>query len=360
VRRILSLIPDLQYNGAARQLTLLVPALPRDRFTVRVCVLGSAGPWAEELRRAGVEVEVLGWRRWIDPQPLLALRRSLGSFRPDLVHAWGLPALRALALLPGTVRWPLVVSNAGNEARDPLLPGWLDRWLLRRATRVTARGSVDAGLLRAHGIQEDRIVQLPPAVAGDAPRPETCLNLGLPAGSRFLVVVGPLEKFKGFREAIWAFDLVRPPHRELHLLLIGRGPDRQRLERFARTIQVTDGVHFLGEYPDVPSLLAGAEAVWVPSRADTGHNVALEAMAAGCPVIASRRPGLAELVVEGETGFLIRPGDKAALARQTRRLLDEPELRQRLGEAARRHAAGHFALGAAVARLAELYESVCA
>jgi glycosyltransferase involved in cell wall biosynthesis len=360
VRRILSLIPDLGYNGAARQLTLLAAALPRDRFTIRVCVLGSAGPWAEDLRRAGVDVEVYGWRRWIDPQPLLALRHSLGSFRPDLVHAWRLPALRALALLPGAFRWPLVVSNAVNEARGGLPLVWLDRRLLRRTTRVIARGLAEAGRVRTRGVQEDRIVQLPPAVAADAPHPEISPNLGLPAGSRLLVVVGPLEQNKGFRDAIWAFDLLRHPHGELHLLLIGGGPDRQRLERFAREIQVADRVHFLGEYPGVPSLLARAEAVWVPSRADTGHNVALEAMAAGCPVVASRWPGLAELVVEGETGFLFLPGDKAALARQTRRLLDEPGLRQRLGEAARRHVAEHFSLGAAVARLAELYDSVCA
>src|SRR5207237_2471345 len=111
------------------------------------------------------------------------------------------------------------------------------RWSLGRVKRVTVRGSAEAGRLRARGVPEDRIVQLPPAVA-DARDLEFLPKLGLPAGSRLLVVVGPLERSKGFREAIWAFDLLRHPHGELPLLLIGGGPDRRRLEGFARATQV--------------------------------------------------------------------------------------------------------------------------
>jgi glycosyltransferase involved in cell wall biosynthesis len=356
VRKVLSLIPNLEYNGAARQLTLFAAGLPRDRFTLRVCVLGPAGPWAEDLRRAGVDVEVFGWHRWLDPQPLLALRRSLDHFRADVLHAWRLPALRTLALLPGTHRLPLMVSNV-LDAGSGLTLGWLDHWLLHRANRVTARGPVEVARLRLLGVREDRIVPLQPAVA-EVVNTAISRDLGLPADARCLAVVGPLESPKGFRDAIWAFDLLRHPHGELHLLLVGQGPDRPRLERFARSIQVNDRVHFVGAVPDVPALLARAEVVWVPSRAETGHNVALEAMAAGCPVVASRWPGLAELVVEGETGFLIQPGDKATLARRTRLLLDDAALRRRLGEAGRRRAAEHFSVAAAVSRLAELYDGV--
>jgi glycosyltransferase involved in cell wall biosynthesis len=360
VRKVLCLIPNLEYNGAARQLTLLAASLPHDRFTVRVCVLGPAGPWAKDLRRAGVDVEVFGWRRWLDPQPLLALRRSLADFRPDVLHAWRLPALRPLALLPGTHRLPLLVSNV-FETPGGLPRSWLDRWLLHRANRVTARGPAEAARLRLLGLREDRIVPLQPAVAGVtdvAPHAAICRDLGLSPGSCWLVVVGPLESRKGFRDAIWAFDLLRHPHGKLHLLLVGQGPDRPRLERFARSIQVNDRVRFVGAVPDVLTVLARAEVVWVPSRVDTGYNVVLEAMAAGCPVVASRWPGLAALVIEGETGFLIRPGDKASLARRTRRLLDDAALRRRLGEAGRQRVEDHFSREAAVARLANLYETV--
>jgi glycogen synthase len=101
--------------------------------------------------------------------------------------------------------------------------------------------------------------------------------------------------------------------------------------------------------------MARSEVVWVPSLADGGARVALEAMAAGRPVVASRLPGLAEVVVEGETGFLVPPGDKIALARQTRRLLADAELRRRLGQAGRARIAQHFAARVAVERMAGLY-----
>jgi glycosyltransferase involved in cell wall biosynthesis len=98
--------------------------------------------------------------------------------------------------------------------------------------------------------------------------------------------------------------------------------------------------------------------VWLPSRADRGATSALEAMAAGRPVVASRWPGLAEVVADGETGVLVPPGDKAALARETRLLLDDSERRRRMGEAGQRRAADRFSVGAMVGAFESLYAEV--
>jgi glycosyltransferase involved in cell wall biosynthesis len=278
-----------------------------------------------------------------------------------LLHAWRLPALRALAVLRGARRLPLVASCVRNKWPDSFRFGELDRWLLRRARSITAHGPWEAGRLRRLGLGGEQVVELPLAVAPPvsvASRAEVSRGFGLPDDSRWLVTVGPLARQKGYRDAIWAFDLLRHPHAQLHLLVIGQGPDRPRLERFARAIQIDDRVHFVGAHPDVPSLLAAAEAVWIAGRVEAGHNVALEAMAAASPVLASRLPGLAGIVVEGETGFLIRPGDKAGLARQTRRLMEDASLRGQLGEAGRQRVARSFALTSAVARLGELYDGL--
>src|SRR5262249_61428660 len=111
VPRTLLVIPDLQCGGAARQLPLLASGLPADRFPCQVCVLGSAGPWAETLRRAGVEVDVFGWRRLLDPQPLLGLRQHVQSFAPDVIHAWRRPALGAAWLVRAGTRIRPVPSD---------------------------------------------------------------------------------------------------------------------------------------------------------------------------------------------------------------------------------------------------------
>src|SRR5438270_6721371 len=99
--QILFVTPGLDYGGAARQLTLIAGGLPRDRFQPRVCVLGRDAPWAEGLRAAGVEVDILGWKRPLELAPFLALRRRLAELRPDVVHLWGRTALRAAATFGG-------------------------------------------------------------------------------------------------------------------------------------------------------------------------------------------------------------------------------------------------------------------
>jgi len=182
-------------------------------------------------------------------------------------------------------------------------------------------------------------------------------SLGLPAEARLLMGVGPLQPRKGFRDAIWGFDILQFLHEHLHLVLIGEGPARAALERFARTVGTLDNVHFAGAQGDVPALLAQAEAAWIPSQTDGGWNVALEAMAAARPVVASNLPGLAEIVIDGATGYLVAPGDKVGLARKTRLLLDEPERARQMGESGRQHVLAHYSVKDMVNRFAELYES---
>jgi glycogen synthase len=172
--------------------------------------------------------------------------------------------------------------------------------------------------------------------------------------------VGPLAPHKGFRDAIWAFDILRFLYDDLRLVLLGEGPGREALEHFARVADVARHVHFLGAVPSVGPWLERAEVVWVPSLRPAGVGAALEALAAGRPVVASDLPELREAVADGETGLLFKPGDKAALARQTRTLLDDASLRRRLGAGAREHARKHFAAAGMARQAARLYEAAAA
>jgi glycosyltransferase involved in cell wall biosynthesis len=169
--------------------------------------------------------------------------------------------------------------------------------------------------------------------------------------------VGPLERHKGFRDAAWTLDILNALHGNLHLVLAGAGPDRPRVEGFARTIGAGGRVRFLGPTADLGPWLERAEVVWVPSLRPGGVGAALGAMAAGRPVVASALPDLAEVVAGGETGFLVPPGDKAELARRTRRLLEDAGLRERLGEAGRRRAEEHFSARRLAEEAGRLYEA---
>jgi glycosyltransferase involved in cell wall biosynthesis len=352
VRKVLLVAPSLAYGGAARQLTLLAAALPRQGFDVRVAVLGRPSPWAEQLRAAGLLVHVLGRHRPFDVRPFLELRGVVRAVRPGAVHVWGAAALRAVVLSGAAAPGRLTVSAALPSAGPP---PWLDRWLLRRAGRVAALGQAEAERYRRLGVAGERLTALGPAVA-PAPACAPAEAPGLPADARVVLAVGPVARHKGFRQAVWAFDILAHALPDLHLAVAGDGPDLPAVRAFARAIRVEPRVHFLGPVNDLGPWRARAELVWVPSLAEAGHGSALEAMAAGKPVVASRLPGLAELVVEGQTGLLARPDDKAELARQTHVLLKDADLGRRLGTAGRQRAAQFSA-----ARLAEgaarLYEA---
>jgi glycosyltransferase involved in cell wall biosynthesis len=358
--RILFVIPDLHYSGAGKQMTLLVPRLPRDRFETRVCVLGEEGAWAQTLRDAGIEVDVLGWTRPVDARPLWRLRRLIQSFRPDIIHAWRLPALRGAGLVAGRSHAVVASRLASGERARKWNP--LDRWLLRRAKGVVATSNGEARFYERLGIAGEhvRLVRLGVSVGARPPAERSLLTSvpQLPPAARLIVCVGNLDRARGFREAIWAFDILKYIFDDLRLMIIGGGVDRGWLEAFASSLSVANRVHFLGPLSDVEPWLTLAEVVWVPSLADVGGNVVLEAMAAGRPVVASRQPSLSDLVVNQETGVLVPPRDKVALARQTRVLLDDKLLQRRLGEAGQHRVSEHFPVADLVAGHVGLYKDL--
>jgi glycosyltransferase involved in cell wall biosynthesis len=283
----------------------------------------------------------------------------VGTFRPDVIHAWHLASLRFLAAAGTLGSSRLIASAAAHRHRVRSFWYPLDRWVLHAADAIVAAEATEAQHYQQQQLHERKIAQVPPGV--DFPgvsgtREHLCRSLGITPESRLILCVGPLLPEKGFQDAIWAFEILRFLYENLHLLLVGSGPDRARLEQFAGTIGAQRAVHFLGDQPDLTALMAHADVVWIPSRSRGGSNVALEAMAAGRPVVASRLPALAEIVTDGETGLLIPPGDKPALARQTRTLFDDPKRGRRMGEAARHRVGDNFTVAHLVDRFARLYE----
>jgi glycosyltransferase involved in cell wall biosynthesis len=224
--------------------------------------------------------------------------------------------------------------------------------LFRRVDQIVARGLAEAESYRCLGLPTQKIQIIPPGVADLAILdPQS----SIPGVGRFVACAGPLQPHKGFRDAIWAFDILQYLFNDLTLMILGSGPDQERLERFARATGAARRVRFAGSQPNLAPLLARAEVVWVPSRAEGGFSIALEAMALGRPVVASRLPGLAEIVADGETGFLVPSGDKIELARRTRLLLDDPDRSRTLGEAGRQRVDSYFGAADFVRRWADLF-----
>jgi glycosyltransferase involved in cell wall biosynthesis len=152
------------------------------------------------------------------------------------------------------------------------------------------------------------------------------------------------ETDKGIDQVILALPNVRRRIPDVNYIVIGDGADRQRLERLATTVGVQDIVQFVGRVPDqqLYAYLSGTDLFVLPSRKEGFGIVFIEAMACGKAVIAGAHGGSPEVIVNGETGILVRHGDQVALASAITSLLQDDQKRQAMGDAGRRRIASVY------------------
>jgi glycosyltransferase involved in cell wall biosynthesis len=155
----------------------------------------------------------------------------------------------------------------------------------------------------------------------------------LPRGPRVLFV-GRTARDKKIDVLIRAMAILRSTH-PAHLLLVGRGDDRRRLEDLREELGLQDAVHFLGFAPeaDLPSLYRHSDVFAIASDVEVQSIPTLQAVASGLPVVAAHAMALPELVRDGENGFLIQPGDVSGFAASFRRLLDDRQMATAFGQA---------------------------
>jgi glycosyltransferase involved in cell wall biosynthesis len=352
--RVFHLAADLGPSAAAKQLSLIAPALPADRFAQAIGVLTPGGPFTGAMAVAGVELLRLPVRYVIDATRLAAVRRAVAAFRPDVVHAWGPFAARVAVVLrtPATV-----VSGCGSAGTG--LTGWLTRKALRSARAVTAATPAEAVRIReAAGVAATVI---PPAVLPPPPPPDPGAfrkEFGIPEHGRLLMSAGGFDAAAGLRTAVWAFDILKYADPAVYYVLFGDGPERGRVSRFSQAVGFDDDrVRFAGSKGYVAEVIGLSEVAWV-THLRGGVNIALEAMAAGVPVVAFHNRDLAGVIEDGVTGRLVPAGDRIRLAAATTDLLENPAERSRLGAAGRAAAEARFAPGPVVDRFAALYHDV--
>ena len=144
------------------------------------------------------------------------------------------------------------------------------------------------------------------------------------------------------------------------LLMIGDGPDRSRAEAFCREHGLRDRVFFFGNIPNLEEVLGSADLFLLPSEAESFGMAALEAMASEVPVIATRAGGLPEVVIEGESGYLLPVGDVDGMAERAIEILSDPALQRRLGQAGRQLADEQFNVSRVVPIYRQFYERIIA
>jgi glycosyltransferase involved in cell wall biosynthesis len=281
------------------------------------------------------------------------------------VHTWLFAAGaygRAAARSAGVKR-----LIAGERCVDRWKASWqwtVDRRLARITDRFVTNSTGVQDYCVAHGLPAAKFIVIPngvpPAAASEVSRDELFRDLRLPANARLIGVVGRLWPQKRVKDLIWAADLVRVLHDNIRLLIIGDGPERASLEEFACGASDLEHIRFLGERGDVWRIMPHLDMLWQGSEYEGQPNSVMEAMACGVPVVASDIPGNRDLVVHGETGFLLPLGDRAEWGRTTNTLLTDANLAARLGTAGRKRMLNEFSVERMVERHVELYRNVLA
>jgi glycosyltransferase involved in cell wall biosynthesis len=224
-----------------------------------------------------------------------------------------------------------------------------NRLLLKDGDRVVAvGGAVREALQRNEGIPASRIrtiyngVNLAPFLANGQDRQAIRRSLGLAATDFVAITVARLDYLKDHATAVTALARLRAEMPAARLVLVGEGPERQRVEQQVQSLGLGDAVLLLGLRKDVDHLLHAADAFLLTSISEGIPLTVIEAMAAGLPVVATDVGGVREVVLHGESGFLTPAKDAAAIAERLRQLAQQPVLAAEMGRRGRQRALDHF------------------
>jgi glycosyltransferase involved in cell wall biosynthesis len=185
-------------------------------------------------------------------------------------------------------------------------------------------------------------------------------ELGVSNGAPLVGIVGRIFPIKNHRLFLNAAARVAAEEKAARFVVVGDGALRQQMEEHANGLGIADRVIFTGWRRDLPRIYADLDVLVVSSNNEGTPVSAIEAMAAGCPVVATRVGGLPDLIDDGETGYLVRRGDADSLGAAVMGLLRDRETARRIGESARARVAERFTIERLVADTERLYAGLLA
>lgn len=354
----------LDFNdGGAQRLTLGTwRHLDPERYRPLLLCVRREGSLVSAAVAAGVPVHVLGrLERPFDLRALSAISRWLRSVGADIVHvplySRASPYVRIAAQLAGV---ELVVAHEHCRASPPARRRWLVDRLLVGGTRFVAVSEAQRTELVCQGVSPDLVAVIGNGVdterfaPGDRVAART--GLGLPADRPIVLVPARLVRRKGHIDLLAAMPALLAQVPDVLVLCAGGGPLAPLLPALACAAGMADHVTFLGHRDDLPDLLAAADVVCLPSRAEGMPLAILEAMAAGRAVVATDVGGVAEAVLAGETGRIVPLRDPTALATALADMLRDDARRAAMAQRARAVAIERFRERDMTRRLESAYE----
>jgi glycosyltransferase involved in cell wall biosynthesis len=314
----------------------------------------SGGPFVELVRSGGMTARVVPIRGALDVGAVARLRGALRGV--DVVHTHGHFAVNVAARIAGRLAGARVLShmhieNAFRSGVGRRAQVTLDNATARLCFSIVAVSEATRTSLLRQGYPADRTVTVHNGIETGPPAAPVRL-----ADGPVVLEVARLAEVKGQRSLLAALTRI-----DATAVLVGQdleqgGAYERELHADADRLGIADRVVFAGHRDDVPALLAGCDVFCLPSTVEGLPLVVLEAMAQARPAVATAVGGTPELIVDGETGLLVPPGDVDALSAALARLLEDRDLADRLGKAGRERVAAEFSLRPMTDRVLRMYE----
>jgi len=342
---IFHVITTLKKGGAESHLVDLCRALAARGIKLTVAFLKGEPFWVPELRAMGVETVALEARRYADPAAVWRLRQAIKRAQPDIVHAHMPPAeLYAVLALAGMPGVPLVTSKHNDTEPFYRGPGadLLEQWCAARAGAIIGisgavhRYFADAWpehLRRKLVTVRYGLSPIEGGAAADAAARELRAEWGVSDGEVLFGIVGRLVRQKSIDTLLRAFARLREgADAPVKVAIVGEGELEGDLRALAGELGIADAVIWAGFRTDIPAVMRSFDVFVLSSIYEGFGLVLLEAMEASLPIVASGISAIPEIVVEGETGYLVPPQEPEALAGAMGKLLDR-DARRRMGTA---------------------------
>ncbi|HUR54738.1 MAG TPA: glycosyltransferase [Gemmataceae bacterium] len=359
------------FGGPERQMLGLAEALPESARTTFVSFAegGRCAAFLDEVRARGFDTVAL---KSDFPELVATARELTGRLRElatDVLLCHGYKANILGRIAARRVGIPAVAVSRGwtGENRKVKAYEWLDRRHLRFMDRVVCVSDGQAAKVRRWcRVPESRISVVRNSarlaafenVVPEARRKLLGFFPSNTAVSHVVLAAGRLSPEKGFGVLIDAAATVCRTHPTAGVVIFGEGVLRPELEARIAELGLTGRVVMPGFRTDLDSLITAADVVVLPSFTEGLPNVALEASAAGVPVVATAVGGTPEVIADNETGFLVPPGEPDALAQKIVALLSDSALRSGMGEAGRRRMRDVFTFDAQAAAYWKLFDTL--
>jgi glycosyltransferase involved in cell wall biosynthesis len=368
--RVAFCIDNMNIGGTELNAVRSAALLPEAGVDLSVFSLSGEGPLLEQYAHLGIPVDILpitnlyGPEAWRAGRQLAALVRRR---RIQVVHAHDFYSNIFAAPWTRLGGARFMASRRWWEGPDRRLQRWANRASYLLASRVLANSPAVAEMLvREERVSRRRIVVVPNFLddaAFTAPIESwtagALASLGIPVDALVVGVVANLSPIKNHAMLLRAAAQLAPRWPSLHLVLVGGdGGSRDDLQQLAVAKGLADRVHFAGQQPSLPSWHHTFDVSVLTSVSEGMPNSVLEAMAAAKPVVATAVGGVPDAIREGDTGYLVQPGDVNSLADRLNALLSDAALRRRLGQAGQARARREYSAVAAIDRLTAAYRAV--